>query len=74
MDDLLPQLPLCEEVKDALQNGEGTMATLLKAVSSYEMKDGSACLAALNKLGIDKKEVYPCYLESIAFCRFLDAV
>ncbi|RPH41333.1 MAG: HDOD domain-containing protein [Desulfobulbaceae bacterium] len=64
---VLAQLPLADVLKHALADRTGPMAPFLNAVTAYEQHDRSACITALDEIGVDKKLVQQMYFDSLAF-------
>ncbi len=61
LEDILVQLPLSDEINDALLRGEGRLGLLLKTVIAYEKGDWDN----IKDIKLDKKTITDAYLQSV---------
>jgi EAL and modified HD-GYP domain-containing signal transduction protein len=61
MDEILQNLPLADEVKNALLNRDGTLGQVLRCVEAYEQADWETVVSC----NVDKSLVRNAYLEAI---------
>lgn len=67
MEQILKELPLSDEINQALLNGEGRMGKVLHCVQDYEQANWDAVSAS----GIAKEDVVDDYWEAIAWAEFV---
>jgi len=65
MKEILERLPLSENVKAALLDGNGPWAPYLKAVIAYENGDWVRCRDFLRELGVSPQEMLSAYLDAL---------
>jgi EAL and modified HD-GYP domain-containing signal transduction protein len=67
IDFICEQLFLSEHLKNALVNQTGPYVSFLDVVISYEKRDKTSCLAAVQKIGINPGRLHLLYMEAINF-------
>jgi EAL and modified HD-GYP domain-containing signal transduction protein len=65
MDEVLQELPLTDEVNDAILNHQGPMGQILHSVIAYEQGDWEQ----ISDLGLDNQSLKNAYLEAIQWTR-----
>lgn len=65
IEDALNQLPVSEEIKNALLNQEGKAGSLYKLILSYERADWKSMSACADELGIPQSMLAPKYFECV---------
>jgi EAL and modified HD-GYP domain-containing signal transduction protein len=65
MDKLVPDLPLRDEICDALLGKAGTERSLLQWLESHEQGDWDACDAVFHAYGLDREFLVTCYTEAL---------
>ncbi|MDD3814156.1 MAG: HDOD domain-containing protein [Desulfocapsaceae bacterium] len=71
MEDLMKELPIDGQIKEALITQSGPLMPYLDAVITYERKKAKECIQALVKIGVARKDVYELYLQSLEFAQAL---
>jgi EAL and modified HD-GYP domain-containing signal transduction protein len=71
MKDIIIEIPLREEAKDALIGIDNELSQILNLVKAYENLDIEKMEEYSNKLNIDKKELSDMYIESIEWLNCL---
>ena len=74
MEEVMKQLPIAVEIKDALIRQHGPAFPFLAATISYEKGQKKECLAALAELGVNPKNVYGYYLAAVQYADTLTRV
>jgi EAL and modified HD-GYP domain-containing signal transduction protein len=67
MEELVPKLPLREEICDALLGKAGTERSLLQWLESHEQGDWDACDATVHAYGMDREFLVACYTEALVW-------
>ncbi|MDR3725537.1 MAG: EAL domain-containing protein [Terracidiphilus sp.] len=65
MEELVPVLPLREEIRAALNGTLNSERTLLQWIESCEHGDWTACDAAVQSCGLDPGKLLECYAEAV---------
>lgn len=65
MEELVPVLPLREEIREALNGALNHERTLLRWIESYEYGDWAACDAAVQSTRLDPVQLFQCYTEAV---------
>jgi c-di-GMP-related signal transduction protein len=65
MCELVPVLPLREEIRAALNGTVNNERTLLQWIECYEQGDWAACDAAVQSCRLDPAKLFQCYAEAI---------
>lgn len=71
MEYLMRELPVNDQIKEALVKQMGPLMPYLHAVTAYERKTGKECIQALAVIGVPRKDVYNLYLQSVEFAEAL---
>ena len=69
--EILEELPLDDEIKDALLGREGVLLDVLNLVTSFEKAEWNDFFKNTEALGIDAEEVGNLYVESVEWAKFL---
>ncbi|WP_456387586.1 EAL and HDOD domain-containing protein [Desulfolithobacter sp.] len=73
MENIMEQLPVTTEIKDALVHRRGPMRPLLEAVIAQEQGNWDQSRKLLVDIGVDPDEIMQLYLESIAWADMFTA-
>ncbi|NOQ47529.1 MAG: EAL domain-containing protein [Desulfobulbaceae bacterium] len=65
MQHIVEQLPLSGELKDALVEQKGPLASYLKTVISYEQGNWTKCSSLLGEIGVDGADMLSGYLDAV---------
>jgi EAL and modified HD-GYP domain-containing signal transduction protein len=65
MEELAPALPLRNEIRESLMGSANKGRILLQWVEFHEQGDWAACDAIIQNEGLNSKEIYRCYAESV---------
>lgn len=68
---ILADLPIAEDVSNALLGGANPLRDVLQAVTAYEQGDWTAFAALAKKLSLPEEAFSKIYLESLRWCREL---
>jgi len=71
MSAILAELPIAEDISNALLGGANTLRDVLQAVTAYEQGDWAAFAALAKKLSLPEQAFSEIYLESLRWCREL---
>lgn len=63
--EILSELPISKNVKDALSGKKNMLGDLLKVILKYEKGDWEEVTKAVNKMGLSEKIISDCYIEAI---------
>lgn len=72
LDEVIYELPLSQDIKDALLKNESDFSNILIIVKCYEHGEWSILKNLLKKLNIDFKKIYDIYLESISWVEIIE--
>jgi c-di-GMP-related signal transduction protein len=67
LDFICERLSLGDHLKNALIHRTGPYAPYLQAVMSYEKRDKTGCLAALEKISLGPEKLHQMYMDAITF-------
>jgi len=65
MEKLAPELPLREEIRDALEGKVNPESILLQWIESYERGDWAACDAVVETGGLNQQDMIGCYVKAV---------
>ena len=65
MESIINELPIDDDIKEALLGKEGNLGNILKLVKAYEVMDSEKMDLLTDKLSLNKKELLQMYLDSI---------
>jgi EAL and modified HD-GYP domain-containing signal transduction protein len=65
MERLAPELPLREEIRDALEGQVNPESILLQWIESYERGDWAACDAVAQTGGLNHQDMVVCYVKAV---------
>jgi EAL and modified HD-GYP domain-containing signal transduction protein len=65
MEKLAPELPLREEIRDALEGQVNPESILLQWIESYERGDWAACDAVAQTGGLNHQDMVVCYVKAV---------
>jgi c-di-GMP-related signal transduction protein len=74
MEYLMTELPVDDQIKEALIQKSGPLWPYLNAVTAYEKKAAQECIQALANIGVARKDVYELYLQSLDFAQILTSL
>lgn len=74
IENILSELPVSENVKDALLEKDNTISELLKLIIKYENGDWEAVNELVEKFGLDEEYVSSCYLEAVERLQSLETI
>ena len=74
IENILSELPISKDVKDALLGNENMLSDLLKLIMKYEKGDWKGVNELIEKFGLDEKFVSSCYFEAIQSLKSLETV
>lgn len=66
MAEVLAKLPVSKEIKGAILNGEPPLGPVLNLIKSYEQADFEAILEKAKQLGLQIKDIFDAYIDSLA--------
>jgi EAL and modified HD-GYP domain-containing signal transduction protein len=67
MEELVPALPLCDEIRRALLGAAVPERSLLEWLVCHEQGDWAACDAIAEVRGLDQEKLLGCYVEALAW-------
>ena len=67
MENLMKQLPLSPNIKNALVKGEGELADFVRLTSCYEIGDWDGISKTASRIGVNEGEVPGCYIDAVGW-------
>ena len=74
IENILSELPISKDVKDALLGNENILLNLLKLIIKYEKGDWEGVNELIEEFGLDEEFVSSCYFEAIQSLKSLETV
>ena len=74
IENILSELPISKDVKDALLGNENILLNLLKLIMKYEKGDWEGVNELIKEFGLDEELVSSCYFEAIQSLKSLETV
>lgn len=74
IENILSELPVSKDVKDALLEKDNIISELLKLIIKYENGDWEAVNELVEKFGLDEEFVSQCYLEALQKLQSLENI
>ena len=74
IENVLGELPVSKDVKDALLGNENILSDLLKLIREYENGNWEEANKLIEKFGLDEQFVSDCYLEAIQKTQNIESV
>lgn len=72
MEQMMEEMPLSDEIKEALVVQQGPLAPFLQAIVAYEQGHPEVCVQALQVLHVNLETVDAMYLDAIRFASIID--
>jgi EAL and modified HD-GYP domain-containing signal transduction protein len=67
MKNIMEKLPLTEDIKSALVEGEGEMADYLNLISCYEMGDWGGVNEMVARVGVEEEKIPEFYMDALGW-------
>ena len=74
IENILSELPISKDVKDALLGNENILLNLLKLIIKYEKGDWEGVNELIKEFGLDEEFVSSCYFEAIQSLKSLETI